>query len=145
MIQEFLVFQSSLNCSTTVPYQKGCWFSSSVILFATCYQASVLSVYHPASFKWWSVVLPGLSMFSEVWVETSVTADFSHTQFHLLGSLKLFVFEYLSYWISSLFCLLAKLILLPPCWLILYFLSSYSAELHCSSPIITVNSHLQAF
>lgn len=32
VIQEFLVFQSSLNCSTTVTYWKACWSSSSVIL-----------------------------------------------------------------------------------------------------------------
>lgn len=37
VIQErwvFLVFQSSFNCSTTVPYWKGCWCSSSVIFSA---------------------------------------------------------------------------------------------------------------
>lgn len=117
----------------------------SVFIPANSYQDCVLSVHHPASFKWWSVVFPDFPMFSRVWVETSVTTDFSHTQFHLLRSLKLFVLEYLSHCTSSLFCLIAKLILLPPCWLVLYFLSSYSVEPHCSSPMISCKFPLTGF
>lgn len=84
---------------------------------------SSLSVQHVALSPVFLVSFSGLSEFFELHMETSqLFAGFiQHSVFPLLGSLKLFVPEYFLYWALSPFCLIPKLTLPIPCWLILYF------------------------
>lgn len=92
------------------------WFSL-VSLFP-----SLCSLYHLASF--YTVICRPSWLISVFWGASGDSSThcrlFSCSPFPLLGSLKLFVLEYLSYWTPP-FCLIAKFTLSTPCWLIFYF------------------------